>query len=116
MDNYISKGFAEKVATDEILDDTKNIWYLPQYPVFNPNKPEKTRVVFDCAAKFKGKSLNDHLMQGPDQTSSLICVLLRFHQDHVAVVADIVAMFLQVRIDERDTDALRFLWWQDRCP
>ena len=87
--------------------------HLPHHPVFNPNKPEKTRVVFGCAAKFKGKSLNDHLMQGPDQTSSLLGVLLRFRQDHVAVVADIEAMFLQVRVDERDTDALRFLWWQD---
>ena len=87
IDDYISKGFAEKAATDEIL-------------VFNPNKPKKTRViVFDCAAKFEGKSLNDHLMQGPGQTSSLIGVLLRFRQDHVAVVADIEAMFLQVRVD-----------------
>ena len=68
------------MATDEILDDTRHIWYLPHHPVFNPKKPEKTRVVFDCAAKFKGKSLNDHLMQGPDQTSSLIGVLFRFRQ------------------------------------
>lgn len=69
------------------------------------------RVVFDCAAKFKGKSLNSELLQGPDLMNSLVGVLMRFRQDHIALAADIEAMFHQVRVEEEDCDALRFLWW-----
>lgn len=77
----------------------------------NPNKPGKVRVVFDCAARYKGTSLNDQLLQGPDQTNSLVGVLTRFRQDKIALVADIEAMFHQVKVSDDDCEALRFLWW-----
>jgi hypothetical protein len=44
-------------------------------------------------------------------TNKLIGVLLRFREEKVAVMADIKAMFLQVRVDPEDRDVLRFLWW-----
>ena len=50
-------------------------------------------------------------MQGPDLTNSLVGVLLRFRQECVALIADVEAMFHQVRVDERDVGALRFLWF-----
>ncbi|XP_060589840.1 uncharacterized protein LOC132744996 [Ruditapes philippinarum] len=56
------------------------IWYLPHHPVVNPKKPGKVRVVFDCAAKYRGTSLNDNLLQGPDLTNSITGVLMRFRQ------------------------------------
>ena len=52
------KAHAKRVPLDELVIDDKPLWYLPHHPVFNPNKPGKTRVVFDCAAKFRGMSLN----------------------------------------------------------
>ena len=77
--------------------------------MFNPNKPDKLRVVFDCAAVYHGTSLNDQL--GPDLTNSLVGVFLRFRENPVALMADIEAMFHQVRITPNDYDALRYLWW-----
>ena len=50
-------------------------------------------------------------MKGPDLTNSLLGVLTRFRQDHVAVMADIQEMFHQVRVPECDRSFLRFLWW-----
>ena len=85
----------------------------PHHPVLNPRKPDKVRIVFDCAAQFQGTSLNDHVYRGPDLTNKLIGVLLRFRQDHIALMADIEGMFHQVRVNEGDRDALRFLWWED---
>ena len=68
-------------------------------------------MVFDAAAKFNGASLNDQLYQGPDLANSLTGVLIRFRQDKVAFIADLEAMFHQVKVLPKDADALRFLWW-----
>ena len=86
------------------------VWYLPHHPVFHPQKPEKVRVVFDCAAKFKG-TLNDQLLQGPDLTNGLLGVIIRFRREPVAMVADVEGMFHQVQVAPDDSNALRFLWW-----
>jgi hypothetical protein len=69
--------------------------------------------VFDCSAEFEGQSLNQHLLQGPDLTNTLIGVLCRFRQERVAFTCDIEAMFCQVRVNEEHRDYLRFLWWPD---
>ncbi|XP_052778086.1 uncharacterized protein LOC128215439 [Mya arenaria] len=55
--------------------------------------------------------MNDNLLQGPDLINSIVGVLIRFREEPVAKVADIEAMFHQVRVCEKDRDALRFLWW-----
>ena len=70
-------------------------------------------MVFDCAAKWRGTSLNDQLLQGPDLTQSLVGVLSRFRQERVALMSDVVAMFHQVRVRPCDRSYLRFLWWLD---
>ncbi len=44
-------------------------------------------------------------------TNSLIGVLTRFRQESVAMMTDVEAMYYQVRVTEKDTDMLRFLWW-----
>ena len=112
IDQYIANGHARKVLTPDDPSPGK-LWYLPHHPVFHPGKPNKVRVVFDCAARFRETSLNDQLLQGPDLTSNLTGVLLRFRQEPVALVADVEQMFHQVRVKPEDCDALRFLWWED---
>nr|XP_054764691.1 uncharacterized protein LOC129271341 [Lytechinus pictus] len=116
VQGYIEKGFAEKVPRQEKEENlqTSCTWYLPHHPVVHPHKPAKVRVVFDCAAKYRGTSLNDTLLQGPDHTNKLLVgVLLRFRQEPVAVVGDVEAMFHQVKVPKKDCDALRFLWWEN---
>ena len=111
LNGYIDSGYAEKVPTAEVENTSARVWYLPHHPVYNPQKPKKTRVVFDCAASYRGTSLNNQLLQGPDQANSLIGVILRFRKEPVAVVGDIESMFHQVRCDPTDRDVMRFLWW-----
>ncbi|XP_071481344.1 uncharacterized protein [Diadema antillarum] len=122
VEDYVTKGYAEKVPTQKqenqqsgknTEERTSGIWYLPHHAVVHPQKPEKVRVVFDCAAKCQGTSLNDELLQGPDLTNNLVGVLLRFRQEPIAVVSDVEAMFHQVKVPKRDCDALRFLWWEN---
>ncbi|BHF59483.1 Ribose-phosphate pyrophosphokinase 2 [Sparganum proliferum] len=63
--SYMEKKYIERVDVNKAFPVKKH-WYLPHHPVVNPRKPEKNRVVFDCAAKCQGVSLNDNLYQGPD--------------------------------------------------
>ena len=66
MDNLLEKGYARKVPDEEYEKQSDTTWYLPHHPVFHPQKPNKLRVVFDCAAEYGGTSLNKELLQGPD--------------------------------------------------
>ncbi|XP_071951906.1 uncharacterized protein [Antedon mediterranea] len=106
----IEAGYAERVK-DNIIRNDGMVWYLPHHGIYHPNKPGKIRVVFDCAARYHGTSLNDQLLQGPDLTNSLVGVLLRFREEQVAITGDIESMFHQVRVPNEHRDLLRFLWW-----
>ena len=112
MQIILQKGYAEEVPKEEI-ESNRRIWYIPHHPVFNPKKPEKLRIVYDCAASYSGVSLNQVLMQGPDLVNSIVGVLTRFRREKIAIVADVEAMFYQVRVSQRDRDCLRFLWWPE---
>ena len=116
MQDMIDRGYAELVPQNSLNRDDGKVWYLPHHAVVHPHKPDKIRIVFDCAAKCKGVCLNDCLLQGPDQTNSLMEVLLRFRMDNIAFIADVEGMFNQVRVPESDRDMLRFLWWKDGSP
>ena len=88
-------------------------WYIPHHGIYHPHKPGKIRIVFDCSARYQGKSLNDLLLSGPDLTNNLFGVLLRFRQERIALMADIESMFYQVRVADADCAYLRFLWWPE---
>lgn len=72
MDEYISKGYFRKLSPEQAVMETSYTWYQPHLPVINLNKPGKLRIVFDAAAEFEGKSLNEKLIQDLDMTNSLI--------------------------------------------
>ena len=107
MGEYLKNGYARKVPRKSLAPSPKT-WYVPHHATGG-----KFRIVFDCAARFRGTSLNENLLQGPDHTSNLVGVLLRFRSRRVAVMADIKGMFHQVKVPLRDCDSLRFLWWPD---
>lgn len=113
MASIIDKGYAEEVPASELKGKDGKVWYIPHHGVYHPKKPEKIRVVFDCAAKYGGVSLNNKLLQGPDLTNSLLGVLLRFREEEIAIMADIESMFYQVAVPKEERNFLRFLWWPD---
>ena len=111
MQALLDDEHAEQVPESELQRADGKTWYLPHHGVYNPNKPSKMRVVFDCSATSRGTSLNDKLLSGPDLTNRLFGVLLRFRQEIVAVQGDIAKMFYQVRVAQDDRDCLRYFWW-----
>jgi hypothetical protein len=72
MNDLMKKDYSRGVPESLINHPQQPLWYLPHHLVINPNKPDKLQVVFDCAAKYHGTSLNHELLQGPDLTNSLV--------------------------------------------
>ena len=73
----------------------------------------KLRIVFDASAKREGPSLNDCVYAGPPLSPLLMDIMMRFRCLKVALVGDIEKGFLMVGVEERDHDALPFLWVND---
>ena len=103
-----SRGDAEEAPA--LAQDDRVKWYIPHHGVYHPKK-NRIRVVFDCSARFKGTSLNDHLLSGPALNNNLTGVLCRFRRYPYAATWDLEKMFHQFVVSETDRDNLRFLWW-----
>jgi hypothetical protein len=109
VEAYISDKHAMLVEEGDLNEPHQ--WFLPHHAVFKRSNPEKCRVVFDCAAQYKGISLNDTILQGPNFLNNLSGVLIRFRKEPVAVIGDVKLMFHQCFVLPKDRRFLRFLWW-----
>jgi len=103
LEGYIGKRHARRA---ESIDSNVH-FFLPHHGVFHPQKPNKLRAVFDCAAKFHSRSLNDELLSGPDLMNNLVGVLFRFRVGKFAFACDIESLFHQICMPIYDQ---RFLW------
>ena len=106
------KGFMEELLKWYERESTEppnegQVWYLPHHGIYQPSKPTKIRVVFDCSTEYKGRCLNKELLPSQDLASQLIGVLLRFRKESIAFMADIEKMYFQVYTCGRET--LKFL-------
>ena len=108
--DMVLKGHVIEIPEDSKCDECR-VWYIPHHCITS-----KFSVVFDCAAQFCGTSLNYQILQGPDNTNNLVDVVTRFRKNAVAVVGNVRAMFMQVRVKPVDQPFLRFLWWTDDDP
>ena len=109
MNEMLDNHYAELVPDQSASTNTPT-WYIPHFDVHNKGK---IRVVHDCSAKYKGISLNDTLINGPDLVNTLFGVLCRFRQNSVAFTCDVAKMFLQFRVPPSQRDLLRFFWFKN---
>ena len=61
MKEFLDKGYAVEAQSNNPMVSEFPKWYLPHHPVINPNKPDKIRIVYDCAAKYRNTSLNEQV-------------------------------------------------------
>ena len=113
MAETIELGHA-RVLNDLSAPEESPVFYMPNLVVLHPDKPNKFRICQDAAARVKGYSLNDFLLDGPDVMNKLCGVLLRFRKKRIVITADIRNFFYQVRIDPLDRPAFRYLWWPNK--
>lgn len=76
--------------------------------VYNTNKPDKIRGVFDSSVNFQGVSLNSVLLYGTKFVNDLAGVLLHFRKNAVGIMANTAEMFYRFLVTEDYKDFLRF--------
>lgn len=106
--NLLSKGYAEELTQDEILNPDPKAYYNPIFFIHPPNK--RTRLIWDLAAKVNDKCLNDYLEIGPNLYNNLLEIIFKMRENKYFFKGDIGEMFHQIKVFENDTHCLRFLF------
>ena len=110
LDKTLNSGYARKLNPEEI-GVSNDEYYLIPFGVYKKSAVEKKlRIVFNAAAKCKGKSLNDGLLAGPALQNSLPIILTHFREGAIAFTSDVEAMFSRIRMNERDCKYHRFVF------
>ena len=98
------------IKNNTCTDNTKSVSYVSHHPVSNENKPGKLWRVTNASSIFQGQSLNSNLLKVLDLLSNLVGIILRFREIHIAISADIVQIFMQVKVVPSNHSYHRFLW------
>ena len=78
--------------------------------VKNQSVTMKVRIVFDASAMLKGQAcLNDISYKGQCLNPELYNLLLQFRVYPIAITGDIEKAYLQISVNVKDRDLLRFL-------
>ena len=110
IEDQLRSGIFERVGTTECPADGK-VHYLPHHGVMRRDSlTTKLRIVFDASSRAtkESPSLNECLYSGPALTPTIFKILLKFREWKIALVGDIEKAFLNIRVQERDCNALRF--------
>ena len=98
IEKDLENHFIRKLEHKEVSGSEHEFkWYLP-HPVKHPHKPGKVGRVCNVASKFRGASLNDKLLSGPNLLRNLVGNVFRFREHLIAITADIESMFLQIAV------------------
>ena len=114
IEDQLSKSIIEEINESE--EEGQNKHYIPHHGVITPDRDTtKVRIVFDASAKTKKSnlSLNECLHRRPVILEDLCGLLIRFRTKKIGIVADIEKAFLQVAVQQKDRDVIRFLWLKD---
>nr|AAD26627.1 unknown [Takifugu rubripes] len=107
----LSRGAAAKLSDSTIAEWTGPIWYISHLIAPNPHSvTTPVRLVWNSSQRFKGVSLNDLLLKGPDVLNQIRAVLLRFRSGVYAAIGDVRKMYNSVWLEDREVHLHRFLW------
>ena len=113
----ISKEQEEGVIEDANNETTEVgcVHYLPHREIIRDDKETtKMRIVFDGSAKLKYSfPLNDTLEKGPNMLPKIFDIIIRFRYYKYALISDIKSACHCIRVNKKDRDLTRFLWFDD---
>ena len=113
MQEYIDMLVVERVNDPRVTEPSrKDLYFLPHRAVYDETRVStKCRIIFDASAKTSNKlSLKDNLVCGPALQLSILAIEIRFRTQKYILIGDRGKIFLQIIIQEKDRNYLRFLW------
>ncbi|KIH69489.1 integrase core domain protein [Ancylostoma duodenale] len=113
FEQQLKSGIIEDV-TDK-LPTGPIVYYIPHQAVYkDDSNTTKLRIVFDASTHRRNvPSLNDCVHQEPTMLPDLGGTLLRARLNPYLMTADVEKAFHQIRLQEDQRDATRFLWLKD---
>lgn len=107
----VERGAAKKLTKDTLTNWTGPVWYVSHLVAPNPHSTTTpVRLVWNSSQKFRGTSMNDLLLKGPDVLNPIRAVLLRFRRGVHAALGDIKKMYNSVWLEDLEVHLHRFLW------
>ena len=81
--------FSRKLTEKEKSEWKGPVHYIAHHGVLCPEKKSAPiRIVFNSSTSFKGHTLNEYWLKGPDLLNNLFGVVLRFRENAVAVCGE----------------------------
>ena len=101
FNSFIKRVIFKEIEEDELNAYQGPISYISHHEVFKEDSASTPiRIVVNSSLKFKGISLNDILMKGPNSLNDLFAVQLRFRTYPCALVGDIEKMYHSISTTE----------------
>ncbi|XP_039456743.1 uncharacterized protein LOC120433854 [Oreochromis aureus] len=109
--DMVEHGAAVKLSKGMISNWDGPVWYVSHLIAPNPHSvTTPVRLVWNSSQRFRGVSLNDLLIKGPDVLNQIRAVLLRFRGGVYGALGDIKKMYNSVWLEDREMHLHRFLW------
>ncbi|XP_067280641.1 uncharacterized protein [Pseudorasbora parva] len=107
----VERKAAKKLTRKNITDWKGPVWYISHLIAPNPHSvTTPVRLVWNSSQRFRGISMNDLLLKGPDVLNPIRAVLLRFRRGIHAAIGDIKKMYNSVWLEDLEMHLHRFLW------
>ena len=112
MEDMLDRGVARKLSEEELQKLSGPLFYISHVTVVTrKSNSTPVRIVFNFSQVYKGTSLNSCLAKGPDcYMNNLLCILLRWREEQIALVGDIRKMVNSVYLKPLEKHCHRFLW------
>ena len=111
FDDAVKRGVYKEIPQEELDSYDGPIRYVTQHAVEKDGSASTPiRIVSNSSLKYKGLSLNDILMKGPNSLSDLFSVHLNFRTYLVAAVGDVKKMYHSVSTTVVERHLRRVKW------
>ena len=111
FDDFIQRGVFRKIDEEELNAYNGPSHYVTHHEVFKEGSTSTpVRLVINSSLQYKGRSLNDILMKGPNTLNDLFGVQMRFRCYPIPLVCDIAKMYHSIKTTEMERHLRRVLW------